>query len=835
MARLKIDYGIDLGTTNSAICRMESGKPIIKKSDNQADITPSCVSVTKRRSIKVGDTAYNDLKSDKRSSTKTWKKSSSNTFNEFKREMGNNAIYHSSYMEQDYTPEELSSEVLKTLKSFIINETLSSAVITVPAMFSANQKAATMKAAKLAGFEHCELLQEPIAASMAYGIESAQKQGLWMVFDFGGGTFDTALVKVEDGIMQVFDTAGDNYLGGKNLDEAIVDKIIIPYLHENFKIDKILSDKNKKEILRDAMKTFAEGVKNQLSFKDKEDIISNLGELGADDEGTELELDLTVTQKQAYEAMEPLFQKAVDICKDLLQRNNLSGSQLDKLILVGGPTHSPLIRQMLKEQITENVDASVDPMTVVASGAALYASTIDTKSQIVTPSGTVVLEVGYEATSVEPSEWVTVSLNRNKCEGELPSRVFVELVRGDKSWSSGKIDITASENGDVIEAQLIEGKPNVFSVIAYDAKGNRLPCFPSEITIIQGSKIGSAPLPYNIGIEMYDTDKGKAVLRGLKGLEKNMHLPAIGTRNGLKTAKDLRPGVSADFIKIPVYQFKDIAEGKFAALSEYITDVIITGDEIDALLPAGSDLDITLKADKSEMMTMEVYFPKIDCTVTKQVDLEKRHEAVTDTYLKEGIVKANNTLLKLQVEGCCDIQKISEQLQMVQSELENGSQNKQILEHLKEVLCQVEDLESGSEWDRLEKEVRRMFTELEKDQNKYGNAQSAEIINQLKIVVDQVIRSKDVKMGKELLDQIKALDYRLAQVEYLGVWIYNWYQNFDNNPWKDQSRARQLVNRGMEILNDNPTADKLIPIVGQLLDLLPNNARPDGSDDLVHG
>lgn len=375
MKRLKIDYGIDLGTTNSAICRMDKGETLIIKSDTLKDTMPSCVAFTKRQTVKAGDSAFNDLKSDKRRASKSGKLGASNVYVEFKRKMGTTEKFVCPNMGKDFLPEELSAEVLKTLKSFVQDEDFRSVVITVPAKFNQNQRDATMKAAKLAGFEYCELLQEPIAASMAYGLTGAEKDGLWLVFDFGGGTFDAALVRTEEGIMQVFDTEGDNYLGGKNLDEAIVDQIIIPYLKENYVIDEILADSEKKQVLREAMKTYAEEVKNQLSFKPSEDIISNLGDLGCDDEGEELELDLTVTQEQLSVVLTPIFQRAIDICKELLERNNLTGSKLSKVILVGGPTHSPLVRQMLRDQVSPNVDTSVDPMTVVASGAALYAST----------------------------------------------------------------------------------------------------------------------------------------------------------------------------------------------------------------------------------------------------------------------------------------------------------------------------------------------------------------------------------------------------------------------------------------------------------------------------
>ncbi|MCD8290376.1 MAG: Hsp70 family protein, partial [Prevotella sp.] len=226
MARIKIDYGIDLGTTNSAISRMEKGKAVVIRTDCQKEIMPSCVSFTKRKIVKVGDLAYNDLKNDKLRASKSLQKWPSNAYVEFKRGMGTNARYFSSNMGKDFSSEELSAEVLKALKSFVLDENFSSVVVTVPAKFTVNQKTATLEAAKLAGFKRCELLQEPIAAAMAYGLNSDNKNGRWMVFDFGGGTFDAALLAVEDGIIQVLDTEGDNYLGGKDLDYAIVDNII---------------------------------------------------------------------------------------------------------------------------------------------------------------------------------------------------------------------------------------------------------------------------------------------------------------------------------------------------------------------------------------------------------------------------------------------------------------------------------------------------------------------------------------------------------------------------------------------------------------------------------
>lgn len=822
MARIKIDYGIDLGTTNSAICRMEKGEPVVIKTDVLKDTMPSCVSFTKRKSVKAGDSAFNDMKSDKRRASKVGSKGASNAYVEFKRTMGTDTLYHSSFMERAYSSEELSAEVLKTLKSFVTDENVSSVVITVPAKFTVGQKTATMEAAKLAGFNKCELLQEPIAAAMAYGLTSDTKDGIWMVFDFGGGTFDAALLKVEDGIMQVFDTEGDNYLGGKNLDYAIVDNIIIPYLQENYDIEETLADPDKKEVLRDAMKTFAEDAKNQLSFKDKEDIISDLGDLGEDESGEGMELDLTITQDDLYDVMRPYFQKAVDICKELISRNNLTTQQISKLILVGGPTHSPLIRQMLKEQITPNVDTSIDPMTAVATGAALYASTIESEVSVEEVEvGTIMLEVGYESTSVETTEWVSARLaNDSKL-----SKVWVELVRSDKAWSSGKVEV--DKTGNVIEAVLVESKPNSFTVVAYDDKGNQVNCFPSEITIIQGSKVGAAPLPYNIGIATWSDSKQRAVFRMAKGLEKNKPVPATGVINDLKTTSQLRPGVEADVLKIPVYQVDDFsgAEGRSASLYEYVADILITGDDVETLIPADSSVDVTLKVDTSEQMTIEVHFLSTDVTVEKVLDTSKK-QSIEDAVkrIDKELIEAQRSINQLENAGV-DVDSLQSALDSVKEESENSSEKKAVLQHLKEVLRKIEDKDDETEWDRVETELREEFDRLEKAQNDLGNEKTAQIVEQLRSQTDQAIRSKDVKVGRNTLEQINSLFIHLTLLYQCMGFIEHYNRNFASVKWSDVSRARQLLNKGLETMNNNPSVDTLHPIVCSLIDLLPNDER----------
>lgn len=434
MNRAKIDYGIDLGTTNSVIARMEKGKPIIFRTDFPTNTMPSCVHFNKKKSIQVGGTAFNALKNDKFQALRNFQADSSNTFIEFKRTMGTDKKYTSSHMQREYSSEELSAEVLKALKSFVTDDEVRAAVISVPAKFTINQKDATVRAALFAGFSQCEFLQEPIAASMAYGMQSKVKDGRLVVFDFGGGTFDAALVRVEDGIMSIVDTEGDNHLGGKNIDYAIVDEVLIPYLESQFSIESILDDLEKKQILRDALKFKAEEAKIQLSFKEDFGILTDLGEIPCkDDHGTELELDIKISNKDIEPCVRPIFQSAIDKTKSLLARNGLTGPDVDALVLVGGPTYSPILRRMLKSQLTQLLDLSVDPMTAIAEGAALYASTVSLGDHILNSTRDktkLQLSIGYEPTTVEEREFVTIKLAPDSSPPKTTGAVFVDLVRG---------------------------------------------------------------------------------------------------------------------------------------------------------------------------------------------------------------------------------------------------------------------------------------------------------------------------------------------------------------------------------------------------------------------
>lgn len=837
--RNKIDYGIDLGTTNSAIARIENGVPVIKKSDTLKDTTPSCIHFNKRQDVLVGDTAFNVMKNDQIRALKSFEKGKTNSFIEFKRTMGTTHTYDSSHMNKSFTSEELSAEVLKKLKSFIQDENLSSIVITVPAKFLNPQNEATMKAARLAGFKHVELLQEPVAAATAYGLDAKKKDGYWLVFDFGGGTFDAALLKAEEGILSVKDTEGDNWLGGKNLDDALVDQIIIPNIQANYSIDSIVQDSIQKEVLRNAVKPFAEEAKIQLSFKDSHNILSNLGDLPFEDEnGDEPEIDVEITQKDMERVLGPIFQKAIDITLDLLKRNNLKGSDLGALILVGGPTYSPILRRMLKEQVSENVDTSVDPMTVVAKGAALFASTVSVSEEVkeeTRDKTKLQLEINYEATTVELDEMINIKLLRDKTEGSLPEQVYAEVVRFDGAWSSGRKLL--GDKATLIELLLVEGRSNAFEIHTFDGQGNKLECQPNQFSILQGigGLDGMQVLPYHIGIGRYFDIEEKDLFFPATGLDRNKKVPATGVINGLKTRSIVRPGIESDFIRIPIYQGEHAAEGTNPVLNNLVNEVVITGESLPGLLPEGSDVDITIKVDRSQMMKFSAYFPLLDHTEELEIEI-KETAPPTESYLAQEIGKAKRTAQRVNATS---IKAELDQLE-VQLENERGSADGRLklLDGLRKVLLQLDEAEKGAEWPTVEKELKESFYKLEDLVEKiHSNGDSEEIniemvdahMAEYKTKIESVIRDRDIREAKSMAKDMGYLDYELRNAvtgNAMDVQYLRYIDSeFNTYHWKDRNKARQLVNQGLQMAISGNTSS-VRSIIVQLIGLMPDDEKP---------
>lgn len=820
--RQKIDYGIDLGTTNSAIARMEDGEAVIIKSDdNQMDTTSSIVSFNKKQTIFVGLSAKNALEREAASNFRNRKQIEPNGYQEFKRTMGTDHQYASSNMHRTYSSEELSAEVLKKLKGYIRDEEIISAVITVPAMFRQSQLDATQRAAELAGFNYCELLQEPIAASIAYGMKANNANGYWLVFDFGGGTFDAALMHVEEGIMKVVDTEGDNHLGGKNLDNAIVDQLLIPELEKQCELNDTLENGSTKKLLQDALKKYAEEAKITLSSKEKWGHF--LEDLGEDDDGEEIQADLDISLEQYEKVCVPIFQGAIDIVKNVLSRNNLSGQDLESLILVGGPTFQQTLRRMLKEQITEKIDTSIDPMTAVAKGAALFASTKDIPRELQKrDSSKAQLSLKYPETTVETQENLGIRIDREQSTANLPATFTLEIIRGDSGWSSGKVLVEGDV--EIIELMLNEGKTNQFNIKLSGPDGSNIPCEPNSITIIQGMKIANATLPYHVGIEVYDTVDNKQGVYPLSGLEKNKTLPAKG-KGSFKTMKDIRPGLKEDQILIPIYELSRGNDGSRAILNTFFGKFAITGQDISAFLPAGSDVEVTLNIDASRRGKLSVYLPALDESfdVVIETTIEKD---IKKEELQKEIVVAKSTAQRLANEGSSEAEKQLVQLDEAEQVLnERGherSSKEEVKAKLQDSLIELDKQEAEGEWPKVKQELQEALNDLIMQNKRYGNAQTNRIVEESEEHVRQVIAARDIQSAKKLTDQLSSMAFEL-QGQDISFWVgavYYLDECFEDIKWTNRSEAYRGVQNLKQLLNMNPNKDRLEQAVWEVVQLM---------------
>jgi len=842
MSRTKIAYGIDLGTTNSAISLMENGKITLIRSDKyQKDTTPSCVQFNKRKAVFAGDDALNRYRYEVLKAFKDFTRSGTedigvNTFIEFKRTMGTDKEYSSAYMNRSFASEELSAEVLKKLKSYVRDEDINAAVITVPAKFRQNQIDATQRAAELAGFKYCELLQEPIAASLAYGIDTKDMDGYWLVFDLGGGTFDAALMKIVDGIMKVTDTEGDNHLGGKNIDYAVVDHIFIPYLKTHYKIDAVLSDEYGRTLLRDALKWFAEETKIVLSSETSFEVFSD-EPIGKDDEGKDIELDITVTSEEFEKAAEPVFQRAVDISLRLLENNGLKGSDLKTVVLAGGPTLSRTLRKMLSHALFGDpdrlADTLIDPMTAVAKGAALFASTRDIPLELQQRDrAKIQLKLRFPETTVETEELIGIRIEREQTSGGIPEKIFVEIIRNDKAWSGGKAEIR--NDAEVIHILLNPGCANTFVICLSDEQGNLYPCEPDSFTVIQGMKAANPTLPFALCIEASDTRTGRQLLQPLRGLDKNQSLPAKG-KGIFKTQKPIRPGIREDVIRIPIYEGQP---GTKALYNSRVHEIFITGEELHEILPEDTDAEITLEIDSSRRMRLSAYFSYID--ETYRFDLPDNTTKDYDAELLEGeIRKARQSLTGLEKKCPAICRKSGDELNQLAGLLENAGRDQDsktnIMERLREVMKEVDKAEEDTEWPETEEALGNSLKKIAVTHERYGNERTGQIIEQYRQHAQMIILQKNVKMARDLIAEIHGLDFSLKSQD-IGLWISyirKFDEQFDSHNWKDKAAARELINEAKAVITAEPSKAKLQHIVKQLSALLPqtSGAATQGADE----
>lgn len=343
--------GIDLGTTNSCVAVMEGGQPVVIVNSDGARTTPSVVGFAKNGERLVGETAKRQAITNP-----------DNTISSIKREMGNS--YKVSIEGKQYSPQEISAMVLQKLKSdaeSYLGETVSEAVITVPAYFNDAQRQATKDAGKIAGLDVKRIINEPTAAALAYGLDNEQEQKI-MVYDLGGGTFDVSIIEIGDGVIEVLATNGDTRLGGDDFDNKVIN-----YLIDEFKRAENM-DLSKDKMAMQRLKEAAEKAKKELSTTTTTNI--NLPFITMNQDGPK-HLDVTLTRAKFDELTSDLVDRTMTPVRQALSDADLTANDIDKVLLVGGSTRIPAVQDAVKKFTGKDPFKGINPDECVAVGASI--------------------------------------------------------------------------------------------------------------------------------------------------------------------------------------------------------------------------------------------------------------------------------------------------------------------------------------------------------------------------------------------------------------------------------------------------------------------------------
>ena len=455
--------GIDLGTSNSAAAAMIGGKPTIIQAAEGTSIGgkafPSVVGFTRDGQLIVGEPARRQMISNPEG-----------TVIAAKRKMGTDFKFN--VFGKDYTPQQISSFILQKIKrdaEAFLGDTVDKAVITAPAYFNDNQRQATKDAGEIAGLQVVRIINEPTAASLAYGLDKVQKDLKILVFDFGGGTLDVTLMEMGGGVFQVKSTSGDTQLGGTDMDNTLVD-----YVLQEFKKQSGLDIRNDKAAMM-RIREAAEKAKIELSNVVTTEI--NLPFLAYDSATGPKNLVLNLSRSKLEELLRPIVERCKSPMLQALQDAKLAPTDIDKIILIGGPTRMPMVRQFVATVMGKEAERGVDPMEAVALGAAIQGAIIagDVATDIllvdVTPL-TLGVEVlgGLKEPLIERN--TTIPTKKSKIfttAADYQTAVTIHVVQGERSMAADCVSLGMFNLSGIPPAP--RGVPQIEVTFDIDANG----------------------------------------------------------------------------------------------------------------------------------------------------------------------------------------------------------------------------------------------------------------------------------------------------------------------------------------------------------------------------
>ncbi|MEL6542808.1 MAG: Hsp70 family protein [Pseudomonadota bacterium] len=649
--------GIDLGTSNSTIVGNRAGKLELFKTVMGEDTLPSVLMKDRSGSLYVGKRAYEQMRV-----------SPEGIAARFKRLLGTSSALPFGSDGETITPEEASAEVIRQLltqaRAKIGDEELVGTIVTVPAAFNQMQSEATIRAANAAGLNPVGLLQEPIAAAMACMENPDARNGLFLIYDLGGGTFDVALVRAINGAVTVEAHEGINMLGGSDFDRLLIEHVVTPWLQQNFTIPKDITRSPQLQQLMAIAKAHTERAKIELSTMQETTIFVSEAEAQARDvDGKPIYLDIPISRAQVEEIVGPQIERSIELCRKVLADHDYTAGDVTKVVLIGGPSRMPVVRERVPGDLGVDVDLDIDPMTAVARGAAIYAESREWKKADGTAHDHQDSSAGVKKSRVKQGAGDHIAFDFEARTTSERARIRVIGQEGTEDWS-----VTATSNkGEDYGTRGVAEKP-IFSILlepgetvvqmrVTDETGAPVEAASQALTLTRTMATATgAPCTATIAVKVEDTDGTRAINMLEPLLEKGEVLPKKGQRT-FRAARKLEPG-AADWIDVELYEkAPDVPEPEANLLiGSFRLSATDLPPHVAPLMP-GDEVILHWAVDDSQLIRASVELPSCGLHLRDHSfyvdDLAKIDFSQDgDRFAREALLAAESDLDKLrQIAG----------------------------------------------------------------------------------------------------------------------------------------------------------------------------------------
>lgn len=820
--------GIDLGTTNSAICSYDGEIVRLYKSPEQHDVTPSAIFIDKRSNKYFGSSAYNNAARSPESAATL-----------FKRLMGTSTPVKLPAVKLIMTPEECSAEILRVMFGYlpeeIRNDSQTGTVITVPAAFNQMQKDSTMSAAMAAGIGRVALMQEPVAAVMSV-MRQRKHDGVFCVYDLGGGTLDIAIAQSISGRVSLLAHGGVAMCGGSDFDKTLSDNVVKPWLLDHFDLPEDLSTHPQfKSLLR--MATWAaEKAKIELSQREEAIISLPETELGVRDlSGEEIYLDIAITRQQFDMLISSKVDDSIRAAQDTLEKAGLSSQDVERMVFVGGPTHYKPLRDKVALHLGIAASTDVNPMTAVAEGAAIFAESIDwdsinrgrkTTRGTLSAGGKVELSFNFVARTPDSKTKIVAMLG-----GHVVTGTEFQVDSLDTGWQSGRIPLN---DRATVEVVLTKPGENTFKIWVFDAAGGPIALGKDKIVISRtAATIDAIPASHSIAVVAKEKMGGPLILEYL--VKEGEPLPKKG-KLAFKAEESLKAG-GASSLNFQLWEGdikEPITDNRFIGLFK------ISGKDFeDGVIPAGADLICEYEVLDSGQIVMEVSVPSISGSFHSGHNYYSRQEGQIDYTRASKLIQEQSAQTFQRLEEIASkiedprLAQAREKLarsEGLQEDEGDADKSKQAMDHIQEAkrllaLARKEHL----------KEIRQL--ELDKTINTFNRGVREHARPSEVAAFDNLAKTALRVIANPSGDFESHLD-ELRGKSLMILWRQDWFV-IDRFKWlaedvylfPDARQHSQLVAKGIEALKANDI-DKVREAVIQL-DAV--RIRSAGDDEMMAG